>query len=166
MNNKFDQLQNKSPSFIQKDVINVSTDAVWDFYLSNNAIKKLTPPFTPMQVIKNEPLAENSVTKMRIWLGPIPIIWEAKHFDFDTKIGFTDMQTSGPMKFWIHRHEIKHINEKQSIIEDKIWYKHFKGIRGIVSRIFFSKLAIYILFKYRSWATKRAIKKRLGSRQS
>ena len=161
MNNKFDQIQNQPPSFIQKDIINASTDAIWDFYLSHNAIKKLTPLFTPMQVVKNESLADNSITKMRIWLGPIPITWEAKHFDFDSKIGFTDMQTSGPMKFWIHRHEIKYINDRRSIIEDKIWYQHYKGINGILSRIFFSKPAIYILFKYRSWATRRAIKNRL-----
>ena len=64
MNNKFNQLQNQPPSFMQKDIINVSTDVIWDFYLSHNAIKKLTPPFTPMQVIKNEPLADNSITKM------------------------------------------------------------------------------------------------------
>ena len=78
---------------------------------------------------------------MRIWLGPIPITWEAKHFDFDSKIGFTDMQTSGPMKFWIHRHEIKYINDRRSVIEDKIWYQHYKGIKGLLSRIFFSKTA-------------------------
>ena len=88
MNNKFNQLQNQPPSFMQKDIINVSTDVIWDFYLSHNAIKKLTPPFTPMQVIKNEPLADNSITKMRIWLGPIPIAWEAKHFDFDIEEPF------------------------------------------------------------------------------
>ena len=98
---------------------------------------------------------------MRIWLGPLPITWEAKHFDFDTETGFSDIQISGPMKLWIHRHEIKYISDTQSIIEDKIWYKHYKGIRGIISKIFFSKIAIYILFKYRSWATKKAIKNKL-----
>jgi len=49
------------------------------------------------------------------------------------------------------------INANASIIEDKIWYQHDKGTKGVLSKIFFSKLALQVLFKYRSWITHKIL---------
>jgi ligand-binding SRPBCC domain-containing protein len=159
MQKEFDNIKNTPPSFIQRDIIDCSVSKIMDFYFSKDVIKKLTIPIAPMKLIKNEPLGEKSLVIMQIWLGPFPVTWEAQHFNVDRKKGFTDIQIDGPMKYWVHRHEISAINDHQSIIEDKIWYEHFNGLMGIRSKIFFSRPALRTLFKYRSWVTHKALSK-------
>ncbi|PZC40575.1 MAG: Ligand-binding SRPBCC domain-containing protein [Chloroflexi bacterium] len=152
------KILNQKPSFSHSALFDATSDVINDFYFSDGIIKKLKLPLTPIQLLKNEPLNENSLTTMKIWMGPFPIIWEAQHVEVSKENGFTDIQLKGPMKLWIHRHNIIKINDKQCLIEDKIWLEHHQGFKGIFSKLFFSKISLLILFKYRTWITKKEIK--------
>jgi ligand-binding SRPBCC domain-containing protein len=136
--------------------VKASLKAVVEFHGDSQALKRLTPP--PMFVKFNhvEPLAEGSVADFTMWLGPLPIHWVATHSDIDPMKGFTDSQTTGPFKVWIHRHSFESIDDNTTRIIDQV--EAMPGnhpLWGIVSR--FMWLTLPILFAYRSWQTRRAL---------
>ncbi len=93
---------------------------------------------------------------MGFW--PCLIRWRAVHRDVMPGEGFTDVQESGPMRSWIHRHEYRALGPRQTLVTDRIWYEHHAGIRGVATRSIFGPLALSLLFRFRAWATKRAVK--------
>ena len=84
------KILNQKPSFSHSALFDATSDVINDFYFSDGIIKKLKLPLTPIQLLKNEPLNENSLTTMKIWMGPFPIIWEAQHVEVSKENGFTD----------------------------------------------------------------------------
>ena len=49
----------------------------------------------------NAPLAEGSVSRFTLWVGPLPLHWTAVHKDVPEN-GCTDVQSEGPAKKWEH----------------------------------------------------------------
>jgi ligand-binding SRPBCC domain-containing protein len=74
--------------------------AVADFHSSTNAFKRLTPFLVVVQIHHLEPLEERSMAEFTMWFGSFPVRWTAQQVQVDPLIGFTDIQTSGPMLIW------------------------------------------------------------------
>ena len=136
--------------------------AVRRFHSDTSALKRLTPPPTVVQLHKIEPLAEGSVSKFTLWLGPIPLKWTAVHRDV-TEMGFTDVQTDGPAKKWEHTHSFLSLTNDKTEIQEHIEYEHKTGIWGAVTRILFSKPNLYLMFTFRKYATRWYLRRRGGS---
>ncbi len=144
------------PTFNYTFIVNAPLSAVAAFHSDTNALKTLSPG--PVQIHRADPMGENSISEFTLWLGPIPVRWRALHSNVSEN-GFTDTQESGPLEFWQHTHSFEAIDESQTQINEHIEYRHAKGLRGIFSRLVFGELGLLVLFTYRQWATKRALKK-------
>ncbi|NNE94671.1 MAG: hypothetical protein HKN24_01430 [Acidimicrobiales bacterium] len=131
-----------------------SQQRVRDFHHDTAVLRILTPPPTIMQVHSMEPLAEGSISRFTIWAGPIPLRWEATHRDV-SDLGFTDVQTNGPMKHWEHTHRFTEAGPDQTMVTEHIEYEHGGGLWGAVTRAFFSAPALRALFAYRKFQTRR-----------
>lgn len=144
------------PTFRYKFLVHANLETVRAFHQDTNALKKLTPPLTILQLHSVEPLAEGSVSKFTLWLGPIPIPWMAVHRDV-TEHGFTDFQAAGPAQSWEHTHRFTAIDETTTEVSEHIEFEHKPGIRGLISRLLFCYPNLMFLFTYRRWATRRAL---------
>ena len=144
------------PTFNYTFTVNAPLSAVAAFHSDTNVLKTLS--LGPMQIHRADPMGAGSISEFTLWLGPIPVRWRAVHSNVNEN-GFTDTQESGPMAFWQHTHSFSAINESQTQINEHIEYRHPKGIRGFFTRLVFGKLGLLVLFTYRQWATKRALKK-------
>ena len=140
-------------------VIRAPLAAVAAFHHDTRALKRLTPPPILIQMHKIEPLARNSVAEFTLWFGPLPVRWAAVHANVDPLRGFTDVQASGPMKYWKHIHTFTAESNRVTRVGEHIEYEHHRGWRGLLSRLLFARPALGALFTYRKLATRKSLER-------
>jgi ligand-binding SRPBCC domain-containing protein len=141
------------PVFDFSFTVDAPLSAVRDFHRDTSALKRLTPPPTFVRLISIEPLAEGSVSKFVLWVGPLPLRWTAVHRDVSDR-GFTDVQAAGPAAAWAHTHTFTPLSDGRTRIDEHIEYAHKKGLWGIVTRLLFSKPNLWLMFSYRRFVTR------------
>ena len=134
--------------------VNAPLLVVQAFHHNTSALKQLTPPPTLVQIQSVEPLAEGSVSRFTLWVGPLPLRWTAIHQNVSGN-GFTDIQQSCPAKKWAHTHTFTEIDATHTRVNEHIEYEHKRGLWGLVTRLLFSYPNLYFMFCYRRWITKR-----------
>ena len=145
------------PVFDYRFTVPASLAAVRAFHHDTSALKTLTPPPTLVQLHSLEPLAEGSVSRFTLWVGPLPLHWTAVHRDV-SESGFTDVQAEGPAAKWEHTHTFTALENGLTEIHEHIEYEHRRGLRGIVTRLLFSKPNLWFMFGYRRWITRRRLR--------
>ena len=141
------------PVFDFSFAVDAPLSAVRDFHRDTSALKRLTPPPTFVRLISIEPLAEGSVSKFVLWVGPLPLRWTAVHRNVSDR-GFTDVQAAGPAAAWAHTHTFTPLSDGRTRIDEHIEYAHKKGLWGIVTRLLFSKPNLWLMFSYRRFVTR------------
>ena len=132
------------PVFDFQFTVDASLADVSAFHHDTSALKRLTPPPTIVQLRDIQPLAEGSISKFTLWVGPLPLHWTAEHRNVSLN-GFTDVQTSGPAKKWEHTHTFTAVDENVTKIEEHIEYEHQSGFWGWVTRFLFAKPNLYVM---------------------
>lgn len=144
------------PVFDYRFTVTAPLEAVRDFHRDTSALKTLTPPPTIVQLHAIEPLAEGSVSRFTLWVGPLPLRWTAVHRNVSDR-GFTDIQAEGPAAKWEHTHSFIPLPDGRTEIHEHIEYEHKRGLWGIVTRLLFSKPNLLFMFGYRRWITRRRL---------
>ena len=141
------------PVFDFAFTVRAPLQAVADFHSDTSALKRLTPPPTIVQLHSIEPLAEGSVSKFTLWVGPIPLRWTAVHRGVSAR-GFTDVQGEGPARRWEHTHTFVPLDADRTEIREHIEYEHKPGLAGLLTRVLFSWPNLFFMFTYRMLATR------------
>jgi ligand-binding SRPBCC domain-containing protein len=142
--------------FLHKFTVSARLAEVVKFHQDSRALKKLTPPPVIVQMHQVEPLAEGSVAKFTLWMGPLPVRWLARHEQVDMPKGFVDVQEHGPFRIWRHQHTFRYVNENTTEVIDEVQAEMGKGIPdGLISRLMWFSLPL--LFAYRAWITRRMV---------
>ncbi|MEL6131611.1 MAG: SRPBCC family protein, partial [Cyanobacteria bacterium J06628_4] len=64
-------------------------------------------------------LGPGASSEFRLWLGPVPITWLARHTDeYEPNRLFTDIQERGPLDAWIHRHRFEPEGNQTRLTDD------------------------------------------------
>ncbi len=147
------------PVFDFSFTVDAPLSAVRDFHSDTSALKRLTPPPTFVRLMSIEPLAEGSVSKFVLWVGPLPLRWTAVHRDVSDR-GFTDVQAAGPAAAWAHTHTFTPLSDSRTRIDEHIEYEHKTGAWGIVTRLLFSKPNLWLMFSYRRFVTRWFLRRR------
>jgi ligand-binding SRPBCC domain-containing protein len=138
--------------YIHKFTVQAPLAAVAAFHQDSRALRMLTPPPIWVQFHRVDPLAEGSVADFSMWFGLIPVRWTAVHSEV-TANGFVDTQQRGPFRSWQHRHTFQPLNVQATGVIDEIEAEP----GNLISRIMW--LTLPILFAYRAWRTRRALRK-------
>ena len=144
-------------TFTSKFFVRAPLQAVLGFHSSTQALKQLTPPPMRVELLHIEPLANGSLAKFILGLGPIRLPWLARHENVSLQ-GFTDVQKEGPLAFWKHQHQFE-TQSGRVLICDTINYQLPTGMRGFWLWFMFNPLMLRLLFFYRALATRSAVKK-------
>ncbi|HET6445694.1 MAG TPA: hypothetical protein VFI27_14050 [candidate division Zixibacteria bacterium] len=145
------------PTFDYRFTIDAPQPVVLDFHHDTSVLKTLTPPPLFVQLHAVEPLGEGSKADFTIWFGPFPIRWQAVHSKVDDQ-GFTDTLVTGPLKNWQHRHQFVAINNEITQVNESIEYEFEKGVKGLVSRLMYSRASLTLLFTARKLITKKHLR--------
>lgn len=127
---------------------------------------RLTMPPLVMQVVDDR---RTSLTggdiAFRLWFGPFPVNWLARHEAGVNEYSFKDVQVRGPLETWEHEHVIEP-DEKGARLTDRITFSHKPGIAGLLTRLLFDGLPLKFLFLYRHLQTRRMLKSLAAEGQS
>lgn len=140
-----------------ESVVNSSLDAVIAFHEDEQALKRLTPPPMMVQMVRDDrqSLTEGELA-FRLWMGPLPVTWVARHEPGPTPHSFADRLIAGPLAYWVHQHIFEPAGEGVRLI-DRITLAHKPGWQGVITRLVFDGLPLRVVFWYRHWRTKRAL---------
>jgi ligand-binding SRPBCC domain-containing protein len=128
------------------------------FHEDPHAINRLTPPPIFVQLLRDDRQSfDDGELVFRLWLGPVPIQWKARHEPGPTETSFQDRMIAGPMASWLHQHIFREVPGGIELT-DRVSYAHKTGLPGLFTRLMFGGLPLRILFAYRHLRT------RLGTR--
>ena len=133
--------------------VDASPAAVREFHHDTQALRRLTPPPTFVQLHSIEPLGEGSVSRFTLWVGPVPLGWKAVHREV-TDHGFTDVQAEGPAAKWEHTHAFVPLDDGTTEIREHIEFEHKPGLAGLLTRVLFSRPNLLAMFTYRMLVTR------------
>ncbi|BAB72749.1 SRPBCC family protein [Anabaena sp. FACHB-709] len=141
--------------FQHTSIINAPPEVVWKFHERPDILQLLTPPWQPVRVVRREGgLEVGAITEFKLFLGPVPLTWLARHTECDKYRLFTDTQISGPFESWIHRHQFQPENGKTKLIDDVSYVmpggETIEFIGG-----WLIQAQLEAMFRYRHYVTKR-----------
>lgn len=109
--------------FSRSVAIAAPIETVWAFHARPDILQILTPPWQPVEIVRREGgLAIGAESEFRIWLGPLPVTWLARHQACEPLRWFVDEQVVGPMAAWEHRHGFEQIGPGTMRLTDAIAY--------------------------------------------
>jgi ligand-binding SRPBCC domain-containing protein len=141
------------PVFDYRFTVAAPLAAVRAFHRDTSALKRLTPPPVVVQLHSIEPLAEGSVSRFTLWVGPLPLRWTAVHRDVSDR-GFTDVQVEGPARRWEHTHSFVPLDDRTTEIREHVEFEHRPGLSGLVTRVLFARPNLWSMFAYRRFVTR------------
>jgi ligand-binding SRPBCC domain-containing protein len=144
--------------FQKRTRFNVSLAQLIAFHENPSNLPKLTPPpiFIHIQRDNRSSLSEGEI-EFTLWFGPFPVTWLALHEPGPTGHSFADLALNSPLDYWRHEHIFEQLENGVALV-DRVSYAHKPGFRGIVTRLFFGKIPLVILFNYRHLQTQIAMK--------
>ena len=153
----FDAIRIIMQTFQHSSLIDAPVEAVWAFYERPDILQLLTPPWQPVQTVRREGgLGPGAITEFRLWLGPIPIPWLARHTDeYEAGRLFTDIQVEGPLESWTHRHRFTPEDGKTRLVDD-ITFEIPAGWVTEPLMGWFVQQRLHDMFRYRHQATRQA----------
>lgn len=144
--------------FEHRSVIPATVEDVVAFHDQPGALQKLTPPPIFPQALRD---TRTSLTagelEFRLWFGPIPVRWLARHEPGPIATSFTDRMVEGPLAYWVHQHIFEPVPEGVALI-DRITLAHKPGLVGLLTRLVFDGLPLRFLFVYRHWRTRMGVR--------
>ena len=141
--------------FKNSSIINASPEVVWKFHERPDILQLLNPPWQPVQVVRREGVLNvGAITEFRLFLGPLPLTWLARHTECEKYRLFTDEQISGPFESWVHRHEFESENGKTRLTDAISFSMPGGGTVEFVSG-WLLQVQLEAMFRYRHYVTKR-----------
>lgn len=145
--------------FKYTSLIDAPVEAVWRFHERPDILQVLTPPWQPVQAIRREGgLGIGAISEFRIFLGPLPVRWLARHTEYEEYRLFTDEQVSGPMQSWVHRHQFTDEGGKTRLT-DAIAFSIPGGAIAEFLLGWWVQARLHDMFRYRHQVTKRECEK-------
>lgn len=144
--------------FEHRSVIATSIEAMTAFHSAPAALPILTPPPIFIQVLRDERTSLTSgELDFRLWFGPVPVRWKARHEPGPLETSFIDRMIDGPMACWEHQHIFKPVEGGVELI-DRLTIAHKPGVVGLLTRLMFDGLPLRMLFVYRHLRTRLALR--------
>lgn len=142
-------------TFEKSSLMRTSVDALWEFHQHPDRWQILTPPWQPVEIVRDEGgLDVGTCVEFRLWIGIVPIQWISRHTECETNRYFVDQQLTGPMEFWQHRHQFEAEGE-QTRLTDQISFALPGGLAAEVLLEGWVKARLADMFDYRHRVTQR-----------
>lgn len=112
--------------FEHASLLPTTPEELYDWHVRPGALTRLSPPWQTVQRLSpEESLHEEQRVRLRIFMGPVPVPWVARHRDLQRPLGFTDDQVVGPFASWVHTHRFEPAPEGARL-RDRLEYR-FRG---------------------------------------
>jgi len=126
-------------------------DRVFAFFADPRNLSQITPPWMHFEIthLEQMPLAGGTMQEYRIrWLR-VPLRWESLIAEFEDSRTFTDVQTSGPYRYWRHEHTFEDAGGG-TLVRDRVQYQMPFGILGAITHELLVRRQLRAIFDYRA----------------
>lgn len=118
-----------------------SLQEVFNWHMRKDALKRFLPPWQKVKLLSiGSPKKIGSLTKLRMYMGPLFRDWLSKHVLYEEGKRFVDEAMKSPFLFWRHSHEFMEI-KKGVLLTDRIeyslpWYLSSSYVEKNLQRLF------------------------------
>lgn len=104
---------------------------VFSFFSDAHNLERLTPSFLHFKVLSmsTSEIGEGTEISYKLKLHGIPVRWTSRITDWKKPSSFSDIQISGPYRYWYHQHLFQSENGG-TWIRDRVHYKPPLGFLG------------------------------------
>jgi ligand-binding SRPBCC domain-containing protein len=144
-------------TFTATTPIPASAEAVFDWHEAPGAFDRLTPPSEPVRVLSHVGgIRDGARVSLKVGPGPFALTWNLEHREYQRGRSFSDVQVSGPFRYWRHVHRMIPVGPAECLLEDTIEYElPFGALGAIIGRLFMQR-KLKRLFEFRHGVTLRA----------
>jgi uncharacterized protein (TIGR01777 family) len=98
-----------------------SAEDVFQWHARPGAFERLVPPWEDVRLRAGHPgLEPDSLVELEVRSGWRTTRWVGRHTDVRPGRGFTDVQVRGPFASWRHRHDFEPVDDRTSVLADRI----------------------------------------------
>lgn len=109
--------------FTHRSVVEGNAEDVFRWHERPDAILDLIPARRWVRIeSQTGGIQDDGRVRFSIGVGPLRVVWEARHYGYVQGQQFCDEQVRGPFKVWRHTHRIRSIGPNTSLYEDRIEY--------------------------------------------
>lgn len=96
---------------------------VFKFFSDARNLERLTPAFLHFKIMSmsTDSIGEGTEIRYRLKVHGLPVGWVSRIIDWDAPRSFSDIQITGPYRFWCHRHLFEPANGG-TWIRDRVHY--------------------------------------------
>ena len=140
--------------FEHASTLPVPVGRLWQFHVRPDALALLTPPFPPVrQLDRGDGVADGSVVRLRLGLGPLGHDWTALHTGVRAGRSFTDIALESPFPCWVHLHSFEELTRATSRLTDVVLVVPPRWLPGRPGRALL-RFALRRLFAWRHGRTR------------
>ena len=109
--------------YVHESLIAAPPEAVFAFHERPDALAKLVPPWENVEVVQPpSSLAPGTRVLLRMKLGPLSLLWEAEHTQYQHGVMFQDRMVRGPFQSWLHTHRFLPAPGGGTLLRDEVEY--------------------------------------------
>ncbi len=95
----------RTHTFTHSSVFPCSPEELYAWHSRQGALERLLPPWDKSYVLSRKGgITPGGEVFMKMFAGPIPYTWHARHIEDQPGIMFKDIQHKGPFSSWTHTH--------------------------------------------------------------
>ena len=107
--------------YVHESVIAAPPEAVFAFHERPDALAKLLPPWENVEVLQPPTsLLPGTRVLLRMRMGPLSLLWEAEHTQYERNAMFQDRMVRGPFKSWLHTHRFLPAPGGGTLLRDEV----------------------------------------------
>jgi ligand-binding SRPBCC domain-containing protein len=122
---------------VRTQVVPISPEEVFAFFAEPRNLEEITPPWLRFRILEAPAeLRRGSFLRYRLRLYGIPVGWRTEISEWRPPRSFTDTQTAGPYRLWVHVHRFEPVAGGTEIL-DSVRYRVPGG--RLVDRLFVAR---------------------------
>jgi ligand-binding SRPBCC domain-containing protein len=122
---------------VRTQVVPLSPEEAFAFFAEPGNLEEITPPWLRFRILEAPAeLRGGSFLRYRLRLFGIPVGWRTEISEWRPPRSFTDTQTAGPYRLWVHVHRFARVPGGTEIF-DSVRYRALGG--RLVDRLFVAR---------------------------
>jgi len=141
-----------------ESTLDVPLQRLWAFYMTPDALRRLSPPLSFFRVLDpGSGVANGSVLVATVGPWPLRQRWVALHAGVQAESSFVDIALESPFAYWMHLHRFEAEGEGRSRLIDVVWFLPPRGVPRWVGRLFAVSVLRW-MFRWRHHVSRRALR--------
>ena len=132
---------------------------VFRFFGNAFNLERITPRFLSFRILTERPVRMQAGTLLeyKLSLFGIGFYWQTRIEEWQPEEYFVDIQLEGPYTLWRHTHSFEVIDERRTLMRDRVEYAIPYGPFGRVAHALFVRHSLNKIFDYRARETARLL---------